>query len=48
MRSNKQQISIWLPIELIDLIDKLAKKESRNRSNMIRYLLRKLLRKNGE
>ena len=48
MSSDKKQISIRLPIKLIDRIEKLAKQENRNRSNMIRCLLKKLFDKKEE
>jgi metal-responsive CopG/Arc/MetJ family transcriptional regulator len=38
------QISLRLPNELMDQIQRLGEKERRNRSNMIEYLLREKLR----
>jgi hypothetical protein len=45
---KKKQIAVRLSSELLEQVDKLAKRESRNRSNMIEYLLRCALKKAGE
>jgi len=40
----KTQISIRLPAELLSQIEKMAKKESRERASMIRVLLKNAIR----
>ena len=39
-KAGKSQVSVRLSNELLARVDRLAKKERRNRSNMIEYLLR--------
>jgi predicted transcriptional regulator len=41
---EKTQITVRLSDDLLDQVQKLAKKEQRNRSNMIEYLLREKFR----
>jgi metal-responsive CopG/Arc/MetJ family transcriptional regulator len=43
-KTKKTQISIRLTDDLLDQLQKLAKEERRNRSNMVEYLLREKLR----
>ena len=45
---NKKQISFRLHIEALAQIEKLAKKEKRNRSNMIEFILREYLTGKGK
>jgi metal-responsive CopG/Arc/MetJ family transcriptional regulator len=45
---NKTQTTIRLPDELLAQLDKRAKYERRNRSNMIAYLLREAMRESGK
>jgi hypothetical protein len=47
-KPEKTQVSIRLTDDLLDQLQKLAKKEQRNRSNMIEYLLREKLREMGK
>jgi hypothetical protein len=47
-KTKRTQITIRLPDEMLDRIRKRAKKERRNRSNMIEYLLREKLREAAE
>jgi hypothetical protein len=47
-KTEKTQISIRLTDDLLDQLQKLAKRERRNRSNMIEYLLREKLRGMGK
>ena len=42
-----KQISIRLPEEMLAQIESFGKKEKRNRSNMIEWLLREALRQKG-
>jgi hypothetical protein len=44
VKAAKKQVAIRLPAEMLDQIGNLAKKERRNRSNMIEWLLREILR----
>jgi metal-responsive CopG/Arc/MetJ family transcriptional regulator len=44
---NKTQVTIRLPDELLAWLDKRAKYERRNRSNMIEWLLREAMREPG-
>jgi metal-responsive CopG/Arc/MetJ family transcriptional regulator len=39
-KAERTQISVRLSAELLNRIDRVAKKERRNRSNMIEYILR--------
>lgn len=45
---EKKQITIRLPVNLLDLIQKLGKQERRNRSNMIEYLIRNAIREQNK
>jgi metal-responsive CopG/Arc/MetJ family transcriptional regulator len=42
------QTTVRLPVDLTDQIDRMAKRERRNRSNTIEWLLREALKKTGE
>jgi hypothetical protein len=46
--TEKTQITVRLSDKLLDQIQCLAKRERRNRSNMIEYLLREKLRETGK
>jgi hypothetical protein len=45
---KKTQITVRLTDDLLAQLQKLAKEERRNRSNMIEYLLREKLRETGK
>jgi hypothetical protein len=47
-KTKRTQITIRLPGEMLDRIQMRARKERRNRSNMIEYLLRESLREAAE
>ena len=44
----RKQISLRLSAELVARLERMAKREQRNRSNMIEYLLREAVRDEGE
>jgi hypothetical protein len=45
---EKTQVSIRISDELLGQIDRMAKLERRNRSNMIEYILREALKQRGK